>query len=806
MTDIAHQNARLKLRPPNVDFRLQPRLHAAALPTEFNLGDFRIDVGGLKLLDNVDAVRRLTPKTMGVLLELALRAGSTVARDDLLNAVWPDTCPTPEVLTQAIKELRKAFLDNQKAPAYIETIPKIGYRLLKLPQWQPADSTNAPGVPNAIMHTPMAAPIAVRVPKRGLWKTPYFVLAMVAIFITLGYLWMAFLANQNSPPSSDKAAASTLWPQTQIAGIKQSLRMLTSAPGIEQSPAISSDGKWLAYVAVENGYERIWVRDLASQDAKRLTNETEYESDKSQEATPALNATRELLPRFSKDGLSIAFLRSSDAGNTKRTATNDLVSRCEIFAQRILGGAPRKLMDCPENFITPFDWPEPNEILYSARTLDAGSSARKPIQSVGIYSHSLINQTATRLASLPGEGNYDWQARRSPNRKWLAFRRGGNTDSTLFIADADGKNARALAQLAQGARGFDWLPDNSGVLASITQELGFGFVILRQNNPPQSLGVAGQFPNIAAGGRVVFSLLQERVGLFEFDLKMPNRKAVPLFVSTSVDESPSLSPDGKRIAFQSARGGIFQIWCATRSTVPEAVTQQSGRFSGISWRADSSHFLVAQSLTVQGDCMNCVNTAKAEGSSLFEYEIERGRLREIKPPPNLGLIVRVAYGDDSYAGQANSYLILSSKEGKRHLQQWQSIPTATAQATWQLDWELADVGSFQKDAATNLVYFTRVANNTLFVRAPNGKTASVFNQFEPQFLWHWRVVNGTIYYSSANLTTGVMELRERVLNSSVDRPIRGMPNGDLALDVVRQTAIVPVPLNEEMDIASFQLR
>ena len=134
MTDIAHQNTRLGPTAPSIAPK-QPGLGVATLPTQFILGDFRIDVGGLKLVNSANAPRRLTPKTMGVLLELALRAGSTVARDDLLNAVWPDTCPTPEVLTQAIKELRKAFVDDQKAPTYIETIPKIGYRLLKLPQW-----------------------------------------------------------------------------------------------------------------------------------------------------------------------------------------------------------------------------------------------------------------------------------------------------------------------------------------------------------------------------------------------------------------------------------------------------------------------------------------------------------------------------------------------------------------------------------------------------------------------------------------------------------------------------------------------
>ena len=803
MTDIAHQNARLRLIAPSI-VPNQSGLGGGGVLTPFILGDFSIDVGGLKLIDKANAARRLTPKTMGVLLELALRAGSTVARDDLLNAVWPDTCPTPEVLTQAIKELRKAFLDDQKAPAYIETIPKIGYRLLQLPQWQRADPLEAVES-HANIRTPVAATSARRAPKPSVRNTLYLVLASVGIFIAVGYLWINFSASQDSLSSLDKTAESGLWPQTRIAGIKQSLRMLTSAPGIEQSAAISSDGKWLAYVAVENGYERVWVRDLAGAQAKRLTDESAYLAEPSASQAAVLTGIHEVLPRFSKDGLSVAYLRYSDAGKPNKAAPSELTNRCEIFAQRILGGTPRKLMDCPERLITPFDWPEPNEILYSARTMDAGSSPVKPIQSVGIYSYSLLEQTATRLASSPGEANYDWQARRSPDRKWLAFRRGGNTDSTLFIADADGKNARALAQLAQGARGFDWLPDSTGVLAAITQDLAFGLVVLRQNTPPQALGIAGQYPSIAADGRVVFGVLHERVGLFEFDLKNPNSEAVPLFVSTSVDESPSLSPDGKVIAFQSARGGIFQIWRATRSTAPEAVTQQSGRFSGIAWRADSSHFLMAQSLTDPGDCVNCVNTAKPQDSSLFEYEMERGRLREIKPPSNLGLIVRTAYGDESNAVRANSYLILSSKAGKRRLQQWQTISANTAQPSWQLDWEIVDVGSFQQDSATKLVYFTRVANNTLFVRAHDGTTKAVFNDFEPQFLWHWRVVNGSIYYSSANLATGVMELRERVLESAADRVIRSMPNGDLSIDLASQTAIVPVPFNDEMDIASLQL-
>jgi hypothetical protein len=40
----------------------------------------------------------------------------------LLDGVWADRVTTPDVLTQAIKELRRAFNDDAKPSRYIETI------------------------------------------------------------------------------------------------------------------------------------------------------------------------------------------------------------------------------------------------------------------------------------------------------------------------------------------------------------------------------------------------------------------------------------------------------------------------------------------------------------------------------------------------------------------------------------------------------------------------------------------------------------------------------------------------------------
>jgi DNA-binding winged helix-turn-helix (wHTH) protein/TolB-like protein/Flp pilus assembly protein TadD len=73
---------------------------------------------------------RIEPKAMEVLMVLADHAGRAVSRDHLLSTVWPGVVVGDEVLTQSIIKLRRALGDNPRAPSYIETISKRGYRLV----------------------------------------------------------------------------------------------------------------------------------------------------------------------------------------------------------------------------------------------------------------------------------------------------------------------------------------------------------------------------------------------------------------------------------------------------------------------------------------------------------------------------------------------------------------------------------------------------------------------------------------------------------------------------------------------------
>ncbi len=65
-----------------------------------------------------------------MLVYLVERAGRLVTRDELLNALWPDTFVQPDVLKTHMLDIRGALGDDAKAPTFIETLPRRGYRFI----------------------------------------------------------------------------------------------------------------------------------------------------------------------------------------------------------------------------------------------------------------------------------------------------------------------------------------------------------------------------------------------------------------------------------------------------------------------------------------------------------------------------------------------------------------------------------------------------------------------------------------------------------------------------------------------------
>ena len=72
----------------------------------------------------------LRPRSLQLIRYLAERPGQLLSKQELIEAVWPDTIVTEASLNQAIRELRKILGDDAKSPHFIETVHRRGFRFI----------------------------------------------------------------------------------------------------------------------------------------------------------------------------------------------------------------------------------------------------------------------------------------------------------------------------------------------------------------------------------------------------------------------------------------------------------------------------------------------------------------------------------------------------------------------------------------------------------------------------------------------------------------------------------------------------
>ena len=108
----------------------------------WHFGRFRLDLNEACLWDG-DQRQKLRPKTFDLLVYLVEHAGELVTRNELFNALWPDTVVADGVLTTCIGELRKIFGETAQQPKIIATVHRRGYRFIA-PVSRPKPLTSLP--------------------------------------------------------------------------------------------------------------------------------------------------------------------------------------------------------------------------------------------------------------------------------------------------------------------------------------------------------------------------------------------------------------------------------------------------------------------------------------------------------------------------------------------------------------------------------------------------------------------------------------------------------------------------------------
>lgn len=82
------------------------------------------------MLTRGDDALSLTPKALDTLLALVENSRHVVAKEELMNRVWPDIYVEETNLAQHISMLRKVLGERPDGGQYIETVPKRGYRFV----------------------------------------------------------------------------------------------------------------------------------------------------------------------------------------------------------------------------------------------------------------------------------------------------------------------------------------------------------------------------------------------------------------------------------------------------------------------------------------------------------------------------------------------------------------------------------------------------------------------------------------------------------------------------------------------------
>lgn len=726
------------------------------------VGEFVVDVPRREVTaDSGQEPGRLTIKSLHVLLALAGQHGKVVSREALLEWVWPDTLPTDDVLTQAVGQLRKVFGDDRDAPRYLETISKGGYRLIAPVQWLHGEVTDtAESVEVEPLDNATAAASKSLSPKVAGGNPRRIALSALGLALGAAVVFSVWQLAGRQPQAS--AAAATTAPTG--TGTPIPYVTITSRPGRETSASLSPDGAMVTYAQIdEKGFSTIMLQTTAHVPGRALA------------ATPAGHS--DVLPVWSPDGRTVAFVRF------------DSSSRCQIMLIAASGGNERKIADCFAGSAASYDWtPDGKALLMGLESRLPGETS-SPLRLLDIASGKW-----SALMYAIADGDIDIDPRYSPDGKWIVFRRSISL-SDLWKMPVAGGTPQRLTHVKSDIRGWDWLPDGSGLIFSyVGNDMGmFHFDMATGKVETLSIDHKGMFPDIARySPTLAFTVDQSTSGIFRVDLPAsPEAKATRerIFPSSRSDMLPSLSPNGRMLAFISDRGSRLELWLGEldkpESARPVAGIMPVPRHNPV-WSEDGARLLVIGNQSGQ--------------QSLYEVEVESGRIHLLPVPAPTPIYAaytadpdRLLVGSDSGDGRLRVVLYDRSSPA------WMELAT------------VQDVALVRFDPRSNQVYFTRATKPGTWSVDPQLQNVQVLDAFRPRLAREykrWNIGPDGVYFLdwSEACSTGWIRMGapEKQTAFCVDQDIEAWPLTPV-IDHTGKSLYLTMDVSNNSDIALADL-
>lgn len=536
---------------------------------DFLIGE-RLVQPRINCLQHQGSTVHLEPKIMQVLLVLASKPGEVFTREDIRNVVWRDVFVGDDVLMRAVSEIRRAFDDDPRTPHTVQTVPKVGYRLIApvetLPASAPAPERKAtiepvtdpvqasavqldlsPALQNALTE-PSVSPRGSISPRgqRTSWHWPAAVAGMIAILCAVA----AGLFSRNSPNTAHASS-----------GTYRS-HPLTTYPGSQVQPALSPGGDAIAFLWNGTGHDgnHVYVRSLRSDVPVRITS----------------GSGQEFNPAWSPDGQSIAFVRST-------------ANQAEIDVVPALGGSERAVYRLPINSVQEYGgltWTaDGNSLIFPQQVRPDGPSE--------LVRLSLADHSLQRLTSPPANWNGDLMPGVSPDGTMLAFARGPERSTRdIFVMQLPDGKPRQLTADAHLILGLAWSADGSNIVFSSNRggSPGLWRVPVSGGVPEREMaGSDGAYaPTISRRGDLLaYTHGTATWSIVSVPLDSKASDETEVLTSSEQDASPQISPTGDKLAFQSWRSGMQEIWTSAQDgSNPVQLTTQGASAGSPAWSND----------------------------------------------------------------------------------------------------------------------------------------------------------------------------------------------------------------------------
>ncbi|RVU40271.1 hypothetical protein EOE67_06660 [Rheinheimera riviphila] len=184
----------------------------------------------------------LEPRIFELLLALLTADQQQLSREQLIEQVWQGRVVSESAINRAVSLLRKELAQLDASQPYLETLPKVGYRLLVPVTILPPATELAVDMPEQTALGTQVNPEPVSSNVNILQRSGWWLPVLLLMLLLLNLYWQQQHSTSGSAPVT---AAPT--PRT-------------SDEGVEAQLSLSLDGKWFSYLQQDEQHSRWFLQ------------------------------------------------------------------------------------------------------------------------------------------------------------------------------------------------------------------------------------------------------------------------------------------------------------------------------------------------------------------------------------------------------------------------------------------------------------------------------------------------------------------------------------------------------------------